>query len=274
MSLTDRPRGARAFSLIELLVCISIIALLLSIALPGLRRGREVARGAACLSNQRQLMLAWTVYANDYKDLAMPLAEWGGDELGQQVFWWGTHGSATERVDYDRGFIAPYLSAALSARSVFECPAQAWGTYRAQGPSREPTSTYGYNGYYLTPAKTPGWNLEIGFRPWRRLFEIREPSTLFVFADAMLPGNPVRNCALLDPPQVYLSGSWRINNSPTTSFRHGRPAGGVGNAATARADGSVQTVAGIPAWVSPATAIGSVGTRNDPHYVPDAMEWP
>ena len=55
----------KAFTLIELLVVIAIIALLMAIILPSLRAAKELASGAVCVSNQRQLCLAWLSYAED-----------------------------------------------------------------------------------------------------------------------------------------------------------------------------------------------------------------
>lgn len=55
----------KAFTLIELLVVIAIVALLLAVILPSLTAAKELATGAVCLSNQRQLCLAWISYAED-----------------------------------------------------------------------------------------------------------------------------------------------------------------------------------------------------------------
>ncbi len=272
-----RSRRARAFSLVELLVAVAIIALLIALLLPALSWARAAARTTSCESNQRQLILAWAMYANDYREYAMPLSSWSVGDVGggEQVFWWGTHGTPTTPPDHSRGFLAPYVAGALSARSVYECAAQAWGTYRAQGPSATATSTYAYNGYYLTPARTPGWGEAIGHRPWRRTIDLVRPGELLVFADALLPTDPVRNSALLDPPWLFRSrGEWTRNPAPTTAFRHGSRAGF--RCVAAIADASVRSLAAARdalVLAGESYEVGSVTPSNDPWYVPDWESW-
>src|SRR3954452_3301119 len=61
-------RKRRAFTLVELLVVIGIIALLVGILLPTLSKARDAAARTACLSNLRELSNALRIYATENKD--------------------------------------------------------------------------------------------------------------------------------------------------------------------------------------------------------------
>jgi len=64
----ENRRFLTGFTLIELLVVIAIIAILMAILMPALNRAREQGKRAACLSNLKQLTLAWIMYADENDD--------------------------------------------------------------------------------------------------------------------------------------------------------------------------------------------------------------
>ena len=147
--------ACRGFTIVELLVVISILSLLMSILIPVLARARGLAKTAVCTGNLKQLGMAFILYADDYDDYTMPT-------LGQsRTYWWGQ--ILADGIDHTKGFVWPYLQSTLARNSVYECPSQRYGSYQLQGkPPGEPdhprwiTSTYGYNGYYLCPPAS-GW---------------------------------------------------------------------------------------------------------------------
>ncbi len=77
----------KAFTLIELLVVIAIIALLLSILLPALKTVKQMAGSVVCTSNQRQILTAWYLYAEDNDSKVCSAATYNYDPQTGQYDW-------------------------------------------------------------------------------------------------------------------------------------------------------------------------------------------
>ena len=91
MSSTHHGTRRQAFTLVELLVVIGLIAVLVSLLLPVISKARSAAQSAACLSNLRQMGTAWTMYTSENRGRLMdyvwnsptqPDRAWSGYWLG------------------------------------------------------------------------------------------------------------------------------------------------------------------------------------------------
>jgi prepilin-type N-terminal cleavage/methylation domain-containing protein/prepilin-type processing-associated H-X9-DG protein len=120
VALTARSGDVRrlAFTLVELLVVIGVIAVLVAILLPVMARARESARRVQCLSNLRQLGIATVLYAHHNRGLVPSVATSSGSPVPHDWLHWQTKPTAR---DLQQSAIAPYLSRPLSPR-VFVCP--------------------------------------------------------------------------------------------------------------------------------------------------------
>jgi prepilin-type N-terminal cleavage/methylation domain-containing protein/prepilin-type processing-associated H-X9-DG protein len=194
-----------AFTLIELLVVISIISILMSILLPGLSNAREQGKRIVCLSNQRQLTLAWTIYAMDNDEkLCSPETYWNDDNYGfldahpqykgenwvadgEDIHELSLNPIGGTEIAIKDGVLWPYAN----SLEVYKCKSDLSDLLRSYSISR----TMGYRWTYN------------GIRPFRALGDVSRPSERLVFTDADISNKGDAN------PCRWLVGSfWPIKN--------------------------------------------------------------
>lgn len=107
-------RSSHGFTLVELLVAVGIIAALIAILLPVLGRARESGRRTECLSNLRQLGLAFSMYA-DANRSRLPCGAANGTPRSDDWIYWQPSRQLSDSA------IIPYFDAAVNA-SAFRCP--------------------------------------------------------------------------------------------------------------------------------------------------------
>ncbi|MGA2499656.1 MAG: prepilin-type N-terminal cleavage/methylation domain-containing protein [Tepidisphaeraceae bacterium] len=106
----------KAFTLVEVLVVIGIIALLISILLPAVNRAFEHVNRVACASNFRQVGAGITMYLNDNKG-SLPVPP-GVTADPNDAFWW----QPARIADIGRYTMGPYLRLTPTSLKMLRCP--------------------------------------------------------------------------------------------------------------------------------------------------------
>jgi len=171
-----------AFTLVELLIVIAIIAVLVSIVVPALAKARNSSKQLACSSNHRQLITGWIAYTNDFQ--SFPYGADSSYRTRERFGWGGVHWYPIStpvpgvNIASDRPLNVYVVGeAALTSRiSVFKCPLDVgahlqvtghrpWEQLYAGSASGEPGTCYGIAGtsyeanvwMYCRPGARDGW---------------------------------------------------------------------------------------------------------------------
>ncbi len=258
--------GLRAFTLVELLVVIALIALLAAILMPVLAQAREVGRKSACAQNLRQLALANQLYAQDYDGYYVPAAP---EFLRDQRRWFGVR-NRQGRFEPRDGPLVPYMKdgGALRRCPSFETPIG---------------FDIGTGGYVYNDVGVGSRLWFIGYTEGLPAFdgslaewEIAKPSETAMFADGALAitGGLAEYTFLIAPPDVLR----RIPNAyypldPSVHFRHHGVANGVfvdGHLRALKMTESVDQSGVYPGANPRANRIGWFApTQGDTYYDPE-----
>jgi prepilin-type N-terminal cleavage/methylation domain-containing protein len=165
--LSRRQSAApHAFTLVELLVVISITALLLAVLLPSLAKARQSAKRTVCLANIRGLGQAQAAYATAQNDLLVVAGEGSYDVQGS---WIGL------------------LEGEGAHQLVRSCPADKSPHFSLLYTDNDPAvlrlTSYGINNY-VSPTHVP-----LGARPIERITEIRSPGNIIQFVELAETGS-------------------------------------------------------------------------------------
>ncbi len=114
MRFADINTDRRAFTLVELLMVIAIIAILAALLLPVLSRSKITAQGVQCTNNHRQLILAWSMYCHDNNDQIPILENWVAGNMSDAF----DATNASLLVTPQKSVLARYVLVA----GIYKCP--------------------------------------------------------------------------------------------------------------------------------------------------------
>lgn len=198
---TSNPKCGAAFTLVELLVVVAIIAILASLILPALSRAKARAQGDFCLNNTHQLTLAWMLYADEHNGrlaynlgqssrLAALPAVANGAQMSQNwvnnVLNWETNDpDNTNWAAVVGSGIGPYAGAAAA---VYRDPSDnvLSGAQRAAGWTGSRVRSYSMNGLIGDAGIYTQGGFNVNFPDYTQFFKatsIPQPSDIFVFLD-------------------------------------------------------------------------------------------
>jgi prepilin-type N-terminal cleavage/methylation domain-containing protein len=197
--------AVRAFTLVELLVVIGIIALLISILLPALGRAREQANRIKCLSNIRQLATALVMYTTQNKN-AMPVQTGIGAAYGSGVedFMNPTmYGSTTINNQTVLGTLFGYYLASNKALMICPDSSPAISGVNIDAPAPYSPTWVSACSYIVNNAACTQWNN--GVYTGRKITRMRNSSQVVIFQEGFF---------------IYGASYARPNADTTTSLQY------------------------------------------------------
>jgi prepilin-type N-terminal cleavage/methylation domain-containing protein/prepilin-type processing-associated H-X9-DG protein len=167
------------FTLIELLVVIAIIAILAAMLLPALSRAKLKAQAVRCMNNQKQLTLAWYMYADDHDDRVPPNASGSMSRGGWVDGWLDFNAGNTDNTNtlfLTNAKIGPYTKNI----GIYKCPADLY-TCVVRGATLPRVRSVSMNSYIGVVGESP----TAGYLSYHKMAEIKKPSPamLWVFVD-------------------------------------------------------------------------------------------